>query len=354
MSQITNIRESLAKLSSALQTMAETEKPAVPEATINSISGNAIHGGKITLLRSTGIRDQATRTSLLVEDDQITVGTVDTDNILGDLFVENDLSVGGEIKADKITVKEVFSEQKHTSSIDFQVESDSRLIGLQWRKKGEATKQIVWRDDRFYITDNVDMHRDRSYNIDNIPVLSLDSLGTTVQKSNLTSVGRLVNLQTDGDLTVDDYLFYESGTMRLGIGTEAPNATLSVASNEAEFVVDPDFDHLRVGAWTTSKMSFITDNKERITIKEHGGVEVKGKLGVNTAYPGEDVDLEVNGDIRFNSKKLSVGEEEPKVGNYNQGDIQYNTKPTPGGWIGWVCVESGNPGVWKRFGAIEK
>ena len=78
MSQITNIRESLAKLSSALQTMAETEKPAVPEATINSISGNAIHGGKITLLRSTGIRDQATRTSLLVEDDQITVGTVDT------------------------------------------------------------------------------------------------------------------------------------------------------------------------------------------------------------------------------------------------------------------------------------
>ena len=82
----------------------------------------------------------------------------------------------------------------------------------------------MWRDDRFYITDNVDMHRDKSYNIDNIPVLSLDSLGTTVQKSNLTSVGRLVNLQTDGDLTVDDYIFYESGTMRLGLGTEAPNA----------------------------------------------------------------------------------------------------------------------------------
>ena len=354
MSQITNIRESLAKLSSALQTIAETDTPAVPEATLNSISGNAIHGGKITLLRSTGIRDQATRTSLLVEDDQITVGTIDTDNVLGDLNIENDLTVGGEIKADRITVKETFSEQKHTTSLDFQVESDSRLIGLQWRKKGEATKQIVWRDDRFYITDNVDMHRDKSYNIDNIPVLSLDSLGTTVQKSNLTSVGRLVNLQTDGDLTVDDYIFYESGTMRLGLGTEAPNATLSVSSNEAEFIVDPDFDHLRVGAWTTSKMSLITDNKERITIKEHGGVEVKGKLGVNTAYPGEDVDLEVHGDIRFNSKKLSVGHEQPETGNYNKGDIQYNTQPTPGGWIGWVCVESGNPGVWKRFGAIEK
>ena len=90
MSQITNIRESLAKLSSALQTIAETDTPAVPEATLNSISGNAIHGGKITLLRSTGIRDQATRTSLLVEDDLTTVGTIDTDNVLGDLNIEND------------------------------------------------------------------------------------------------------------------------------------------------------------------------------------------------------------------------------------------------------------------------
>ena len=32
----------------------------------------------------------------------------------------------------------------------------------------------------------------------------------------------------------------------------------------------------------------------------------------------------------------------------------YNTDPTAGGWIGWVCVESGNPGNWKKFGAIEK
>ena len=68
--------------STALETIANTQTlQPVPDATVNSISGNAIHGGKITLLRSTGISDQATRTSLLVEDDQITVGTVDTDNL---------------------------------------------------------------------------------------------------------------------------------------------------------------------------------------------------------------------------------------------------------------------------------
>jgi len=75
---------------------------------------------------------------------------------------------------------------------------------------------------------------------------------------------------------------------------------------------------------------------------------------VNVSYPGEDVDLEVSGDIRFNAKKLSVGAEFPTEGNYNKGDIMYNTNPSAGGWVGWVCVESGNPGTWKRFGAIEK
>ena len=354
MDQITNIRDGLARLSTAFETIATTDTPAVPDATFNSISGNAIHGGKITLLRSTGIRDQASRTSLLVEDDKITVGTADIDNVSGDLHVENNLVVGGELRADKLRVSETYTDQKHTSSLDFQIEGDTRLIGLQWRKQSEATKQLVWREDRFYISDTIDLHRDACYSIDNIKVLSADSLGPTITNSELRKVGRLSDLQTDGDLTVDDYLFYESGTSRLGIGTDAPNGTLSVSSNEAEFVVDPDFDHLRVGAWTTSKMSLITDNKERITIKQHGGVEIKGKLGVNVSYPGEDVDLEVSGDIRFNAKKLSVGAEFPTEGNYNKGDIMYNTNPSAGGWVGWVCVESGNPGTWKRFGAIEK
>ena len=70
----------------------------------------------------------------------------------------------------------------------------------------------------------------------------------------------------------------------------------SVASNEAEFVVDPEFDSFEGRCYTTSPP--ITDNKERLVIKEHGGVEIKGKLGVNVQYPGEDVDP-VQGAIRF-------------------------------------------------------
>ena len=34
------------------------------------------------------------------------------------------------------------------------------------------------------------------------------------------------------------------------------------------------------------------------------------------------------------------------------GDIVYNTSPTAGGFVGWVCTATGTPGTWKTFGAI--
>lgn len=39
-------------------------------------------------------------------------------------------------------------------------------------------------------------------------------------------------------------------------------------------------------------------------------------------------------------------------GSYEVGDIVWNTAPTAGGYIGWVCVAAGSPGTWKGFGAI--
>lgn len=35
------------------------------------------------------------------------------------------------------------------------------------------------------------------------------------------------------------------------------------------------------------------------------------------------------------------------------GDVVYNTSPTTGGYVGWVCTTGGSPGVWKGFGKIE-
>ena len=355
MTQIDNIRQGLARLATTVETIANAKAAELPPATVNSISGNAIHGGKITLLRSTGVKDNATRTSLLVEDDLITVGNIDTDNLIGDIDVSGNLNIQGKLTAGNLHVEELSSTQKVTQNIDFIAQGGSlEMMGMQWRKEGEATKQIVWRGDRFYVSNTIDLHRNAVIEIDNIPVLSADKLGVTIKHSELEHVGTLNNLRTSGDLNIDDFVTWDSGTMRFGIGVEAANAQFSVASNEAEFVVDPEFDHVRVGAYTTSKMSLLTDNKERIVIKEQGGVEVKGALGIKVQYPGDDVDLQVAGAIRFQDKKMAVANEIPLGGNHNQGDMIYNNNPQAGGYLGWVCIEGGTPGKWKRFGKIEE
>ena len=42
----------------------------------------------------------------------------------------------------------------------------------------------------------------------------------------------------------------------------------------------------------------------------------------------------------------------PVSDTWSQGDIVFNSAPTAGGFIGWVCVSGGTPGTWKTFGAI--
>lgn len=42
----------------------------------------------------------------------------------------------------------------------------------------------------------------------------------------------------------------------------------------------------------------------------------------------------------------------PTTGTWARGDKVYNTAPTAGGNVGWVCVTAGTPGIWKSFGTI--
>lgn len=42
----------------------------------------------------------------------------------------------------------------------------------------------------------------------------------------------------------------------------------------------------------------------------------------------------------------------PTTGTWGRGDKVYNTAPTPGGNVGWVCTTAGTPGTWKSFGTI--
>lgn len=49
---------------------------------------------------------------------------------------------------------------------------------------------------------------------------------------------------------------------------------------------------------------------------------------------------------------LALAASPPSLGDWKIGDVIYNNRPMSGGYIGWVCIAAGSPGIWKSFGAI--
>lgn len=43
----------------------------------------------------------------------------------------------------------------------------------------------------------------------------------------------------------------------------------------------------------------------------------------------------------------------PNDVHYNKGDIYYNSNPKKRAYIGWICVKTGTPGEWRKFGKIK-
>lgn len=46
-------------------------------------------------------------------------------------------------------------------------------------------------------------------------------------------------------------------------------------------------------------------------------------------------------------------ESAPNSGTWKVGDIVFNSKPSKGSYIGWVCTQDGEPGTWAGFGKVE-
>ena len=360
-SEIKAVKEGLDTLGQAIETIANRVVPK-QEFLNNEIRGDKVHGGTITQFSSMGIQDRANKLELVVENDLVTVDTLKVGLLKNSVKVEEDLNVVGTIKASRLEVDEIKADVRNerTSPLNFDCSEQSPYgKGLMWTGSGH-TKQLVMQGnpDRVWSSEIIDTMQE--YRIDNITVLSKDELGPDINKSSLTTLGTIKNLRTEGNFILDQFIFYDGDGMRLGVGIDAPNGQLSVAGNEVEFIVDPGYDTIKVGAFTTSDMELITDDQTRIKLKANNRIEVgtdaesittvKGKLGINVNNP--DVCFSANGPIKFENKKMEVGFEVPTSGNYKRGDIVWNTLPSPTGYVGWICIQDGTPGEWKPFGQI--
>jgi hypothetical protein len=239
--------------------------------------------------------------------------------------------------------------------------------GLIWSGDG-YNKQLIYAANpgRFFVSETIDLAKGKGISVNNVKVIDDTELGSTVTKSNLREVGRLKGLIVDGGLSVNQYLVYDATTDRLGIGTDQPNATLSILDQNIELVFGASEPNVgSIGTFNSADLELVTDNTARLTIGAGGDitlgnpnfgptkVKIVGSLGVNVLSIDPRTDLHVSGAIKFNDKLHLSGSEAPISGAFNEGDILWNNNPQPGRFIGWVCTRAGNPGLWSGFGRIE-
>ena len=348
-----------------------TDQPSPLKAHINDreLSGNKIHGGLITLFKSVGVTDTATATQLLVDDTGITTDNVDA-NTISAHTVTGALNVQGLLTVERLEVTELSVDVRNerSSSLEFIPNSGSTIAGkgLLWRDSDTYTKQLVWHEnpDRIFSTENIDLSAGKHFSIGTIPVLTEEALGVTVVNSSLQSTGVLNSLEVNGNVTIDQFIFWESESNRLGIGTDAPNAALSIVSLDAEFIVEPEGASIKMGSWTNNDLDIITDDQTRLSIKANGVIQagtseapiavvkVFGQLGIGVNNIDADVTLSTSGPVKLDGRKMQSGATAPSAGIYALGDIVWNSNPRPTGYVGWICTRGGTPGTWKAFGSI--
>ena len=329
-----------------------------------SLTGDHIHGGKISKFSSQGISDQATEEKIVIKNDKVIIRDLVAENVTGNFDVDGNITAKN-IKADILEVREIKTEVKleKDSSINF---TGDRIHGkgLLWLSK-DYNKQFVFNTtpDRFFSSETIDVNKGKSFSVGGVKVLDDQELGSTVTKSNLREVGTLKGLLVNGDVNINQYLFYKGSVDRLGLGTETPHAALSVAEMAIEVMLGTD-DELKgmVGTYAPVDFNIVTDNTPRITVSASGNIKlggegklvsIPGKLGVGVKNIDQTVDLHVAGPVRLNNHIQMYASEIPTSGTFTPGDLIWNSNPGVGKFVGWVCVSPGQPGSWMPFGEIK-
>ena len=334
-----------------------------PQIKDRELSGNKINGGMITNFSSRGIVDEASNKVLRVTNDAVVLDTpLQVKTIQSNVTVEGNLTTTGTLRAKKIRVDEVESDTRlqRTTPLTFEAEEGNVAgKGLLWTGDGH-TKQFVYQknSDRFFSSESIDLHKDNTYRISNAVVLSASELGAGVHTSSLRKVGVLQDLKTTGNFSIDEFIFYDAGSSRLGIGTDTPNADLSIMSFDHEFVISSEDETAwQIGSRSNIAVSLVTDNTPRITIGRTGKVDFHSaahfeNIAINASNNDNTVKLNVGGAIVQDGKKFLTGDAAPTNGSFNQGDIVWNQNPQSRGYVGWICIRPGTPGEWKTFGPI--
>lgn len=261
------------------------------------------------------------------------------------------LRVNGTLEVNTLTAD---TRIERSSSLEFLPDAVSGLYskGLLWKGDGKS-KQFIFvpGPDRFYSTENIDLSTNHSFNIGNKIVLSADTLGETVKYSSLTKLGILESLEVNGTVNLSNTISIENQTLVVKslLNLRDGQGVLSISSSNINF--DSGFS---IG--TQNASTFSADSEGNIVLGNRENtnktVRIYGNVSVNVTNPDPSVALTVAGPISVDGKKQASGSAAPQSGHWNQGDIVWNSNPQEFGYVGWICLVSGTPGIWKPFGYI--
>ena len=156
--------------------------------------------------------------------------------------------------------------------------------GIKWSDGADITSLVYRPGQRIWSDGHFDLEASRSYKINNAPVLSAKELGPSIIRSSLRQVGNLTSLIVNGNASIGEFASFNSALNRVGLGTDLPNATLSVSENGVEAIIGaPTNSRAIIGTYTNHDLDLVTDNTVRVTITTTGEVVVgheKFKNGV--------------------------------------------------------------------------
>lgn len=246
----------------------------------------------------------------------------------------------------KLYVKELIVDQRseRTAPLDFKALKGATNYGrgIQFTGHGSNKQFILAAEpDQFLSTEHINLAADKGYLIGGKPVVTADSLGPTVTHSSLTRLGTLTYLHVQGEVNINDAFVVKEGKVILGDAEIDTCNGLKMSGSSFELCA-------------TNQSIKITDENIFLGSKDRPVVHavVNGKLAIGMQSVGENAHLEIAGGIRFADKLFMVGNKPPVAGTFRKGDIVWNSDPRETGYVGWICVREGNPGIWRGFGQI--
>ena len=209
--------------------------------------------------------------------------------------IAKDLSVNGHLYVDTLTVNKLNTESVaslNSGTWSFENELDLNGKGFSWELPEKNTQLIYRTGARLWTNANIDLADGSSYKIDNVDVLSAGALGASITKSNLREIGALRSLNVTGNAVLGEFAYFNDG--RLGLGTDEPNASISIVENDVEITIgSPKYGQAAIGTRTLHDVAIVSNNVPRIVVTGAGEVQIGdpvGKSGVLRVFGELHVD----------------------------------------------------------------